>query len=80
MEVKGVTGKSAVLYLDADRCFSHPDKLLPLQLGSESPLQHDDESQNFLVEEGLQLLTLSLPQKHLRGGAVMESVQGIHTY
>lgn len=41
---------STVLYLDADRCFSHPDKLLPLQLGSESPLQHDNEPEDFSVE------------------------------
>lgn len=38
------------LYLDADRRFFHPDKLFPLQLSSEAPLQRDDASQDFSVE------------------------------
>lgn len=42
--------KDSGLYLDADCCFSHPDKLLPLQLSSEAPLQCDDASQDFSVE------------------------------
>ncbi len=49
-EIGAVRMKSSELYLDADRCFSHPDKLLPLQPGSESPLQRDDASENFSVE------------------------------
>lgn len=65
--------RSTVLYLDADHCLSHPDKLLPLQVGSEQPLQRDDASENFSVEHGLQPLTPSLPQEHLRGGAMMVS-------
>lgn len=65
--------QSAVVYLDADCRFPHPDKVPPLQSGSESPLQHDDESEHFAVEQGLQLLTLSLPQEHLKGGTTVES-------
>lgn len=65
-----------ILYLDAGRRFPHPHKLLPLQPGSVPPLQHDDESENSAVEQGLQPLALSLPQKHLRGGIRTESAQG----
>lgn len=69
--MRALITKSTVLYLDADRRFSHSDKLLPLQPDSESPLQRDDAPENFSVEYGLQTLTLSLPQKHLRGGTMM---------
>lgn len=48
--IKAVMMKSTILYLDADCCVSHPNKLFPLQPGSESLLQHDDESENFPVE------------------------------
>lgn len=41
---------SLLPYLDADCRFSHPDELLPLQSGSESPLQRDDESEDLPVE------------------------------
>ncbi len=50
MDIRAVMMKSTSLYLDADRCVPHPDKLLPIQPGSESPLQSDDASENFHVE------------------------------
>lgn len=60
--------EGSVTYLDADRGFSHPDKVFPLQQSSESPLQCDDESEDFPVEQGLETLTRRLTQEHLRGG------------
>lgn len=63
-----MTKKSCVLYLDADGSLSHPDEVLPLQPGSELPLQRDDESEDLPVEQGLEPLTSRLTQEHLRGG------------
>lgn len=64
-----------VPYLDADRSFSHPDKVLPLQQGSESPLQRDDESEDLPVEQGLEPLTRRLTQENLRGGTTAELIK-----
>lgn len=67
-------------YLDADGSFSHPDKVLPLQQGSEALLQRDDESEDFPVEQGLEPLARRLTQENLRGGTTADLIKSyIHT-
>lgn len=54
-------------YLNAECSFSHPDKVLPLHQGPEAPLQRDNVSEDFPVEQSLEPLTRRLTQENLKG-------------
>lgn len=66
----------SVRYLDAHGRLPHPDELLPLQPRPEVPLQRDDATEDFPVEQRLQPLALGLAQEHLREGRSQAGSQG----
>lgn len=56
---------STLSHLDDAGSVPHAHKVLPLQDSSEAALQRNDPPQDLLVQEGLEALSLRLPQEHL---------------